>query len=566
MHHELSVVLPQVRRMRHDLADLRQMAQAPLAAASLHRRRDRLQEMRDLIGSMKRISQAAPDAFVLADQGLFEEAFGLLDDTAKLLSGRLLSVRALQHFVPALKEARAEIAKRAKVAFFGLFVNEAPGPAGLVRVLAKYQFLEEAASEAIDVVGRFAIESVQRVFNDSADQKGFKVQNLSDLSVQNFTQVLTQAFGAIRTRFVVKGNEAISRIMGEFGELGLDQAPLRRIQQSIADKVIKEATTIASAHHLRGATLDNFADIFEILLSFGSAFEAFNVDKTLLQASVVTLSRSFLESFHSEQFACLRAALAAERWAKAEPAQEHIDILRKLTVAEVAGFAIVSDNYGPTNTSLVLLALTWQYVQAVRKIPKASDDIMLKYIETVKFFATQTYEIIMRKGGKTVPLTTKNLALAAAGLDFFRRLIPYLTSRLLAMRGTKDTLSQQFNELAKGLETHCQNLLDNVPDVIAKNIAASLKAPGFEPGKVSTYASAITKDILNLHSGISDCLPQSILTPIFAKIGATLSEAVTQLMKANAQRFEGNINRDIEFFNTQLQVCPCTVQLNFYRS
>jgi hypothetical protein len=67
--------------------------------------------------------------------------------------------------------------------------------------------------------------------------------------------------------------------------------------------------------------------MFDQVMSFGRGIETMIIDKALLQASVIALSRSFIESFHGEQSAPYRPKSGS-----ASSASKRADILRRLAL------------------------------------------------------------------------------------------------------------------------------------------------------------------------------------------------------------------------------------------
>lgn len=558
MHHELSVLLPQVKKMRQDLGDLKSIASSSGDIASLKRKKERLDLLKEYVDAMKQITDAKAEAVTLAGTGCFQEAFDVMDNVLHLITGKLLSVKSLQSYVPVLQETSRNIENQAKSHFFELFKGDsmAASDLGIIEVLLKRNLLSSATAEAVDFIGKYAVESVRRILNESAEARLSKSVNLSTLSVRDFTEVLSAAFPNIRSKILTRATEAITRIGREFSRLGVE-VELTPVSQALADKVFKETTTVVSSHPLKGASLDDFSNMFEAMISFGRSFENFMIDKTLIQASLMALSRAFVESLHAEQSARIRATLAVEKWVKREPEREHLEIVKKLA-GDLPG-------YSTTTSLLVLLEVTWNYLQTARKIPKTCDDVASKLVETVRLFNTQSYESLVKGGAlqtaKMKNISTKNLALSAAGLEFYMKLIPYMKPRLLVVGANADAVERQFSELVGQLGAHYQTLIDKIIDVLAKIIAKACDSAEIDMYKPSQYAQSISNEVLTLHKGISDCLPAPTLNAIFSKIGAVIGSLVMKVQKTH-RGSERHVARDVEYMNDQLKVCHCVISLS----
>jgi hypothetical protein len=68
-------------------------------------------------------------------------------------------------------------------------------------------------------------------------------------------------------------------------------------------------------------------------------------------------------------------------------------------------------------------------------IPIASDDLMEKLFENIRFFAFSSSNVLMKVGGT---VSTSILALSAAGLHFYTRLIPIIKSMFVSRGAHKD--------------------------------------------------------------------------------------------------------------------------------
>ena len=109
MNHELSVLLPQVKQMRKDLGDLKDIANSSVDVARLQKKKERLDLLKEYVDAMKEITDAKEEAVALAGSGCFTEAFQVMDKVLTLMTGKLLSVKSLQSYVPVLQETSRAI-------------------------------------------------------------------------------------------------------------------------------------------------------------------------------------------------------------------------------------------------------------------------------------------------------------------------------------------------------------------------------------------------------------------------------------------------------------------------
>jgi hypothetical protein len=208
---------------------------------------------------------------------------------------------------------------------------------------------------------------------------------------------------------------------------------------------------------------------------------------------------------------------------------------------------------------LVLLELTFQYVQTARRISLASDDLTAKLFESVRFFAGSSHDALLQSGRK---VTTKMLALAAAGVHFYARLAPFVKSRLVGIGANQDVVERHAAEATKNLQRSCQLFVEKSAEVLVKIIEAKCARPDIDPAAVSKYANEIAHEVLTLHRGVADSPPASLCNPIFGRIGAAISGACSRLAQGPREPL---VQRDVDFLNSRLQVCPCAVRLDLGR-
>jgi hypothetical protein len=300
-------------------------------------------------------------------------------------------------------------------------------------------------------------------------------------------------------------------------------------------------------------------------MSFGRPADPFPVDKDYLQNSLNALSKAFVESLHSEHTQKMKAAMGVETWQRREPTTTHVEILKHLAKdsADATGLSIGGDTFPATQALLILLELVWSYLQAARKIPKVANDIATKFVETVKYFALQGFDLVVKcqavQTGQVKSVTTKMLAIFGSGLEFLNRLLRFISPRLQTQFASADKINGLFGELHKILAAHCQAALEKIADVLGTIITKAAAAPDVALDKVSPFTTQIASEILLLHKGIADCLPPNLLALIYKKIGDSLSAAFSRLQKGGKSK-EG-LQRDVAYLNEQLRACPCEVAL-----
>ncbi|OHT11449.1 hypothetical protein TRFO_19082 [Tritrichomonas foetus] len=564
MNHELSVLLPQVKNMRSDLHDLNDMSKSSETIAKHRLQKERLNQLSEIVATMQRITHATPTAIALADRQEYDSAFQLVDELIGLLPS-MLGIKALRSQLQKLKDTKELIARKAKSTFYQLFTNEAGTSTEIIDTLQKHNLIESAVVEAKQFIGEYAVESVKKILNDAAEQKEFKCSQLSVLSVHDFTEVLSAASPNIRSRILAKSTDAISKITKEFENRGIPTDGLVEVSQVLVDKVFREITTVVSSHPLNSASLNDFSSLMEAMISISRSFDKFDIDTTLISASIITLGRSFVESYHCEQMKRLTQALAQEKFTKTQPSSNHIDMLRRLTAADVNGLVIKNEHYGSTTSLLVLLEVTWSYWQAARRLPKTQDEITCKMCETIKLFNTQCHDLVLLGGtSQTVKMkkvTTKNLALSASGICFFINLIPFIKPRISAVGATNDVVNLQFNSVVKSLETHLNQIIEKIIDVMAKSITNRCNNASFAQQQTSQFILDIVQEVTTLNNVLNDCLPSEIITAIFRKVSEKISQEVSKIA-AKAKR--ELVQRDLDFLNEKLKAFHCSVHIPGY--
>lgn len=566
MHHELSVLLPQVKNMRQDLHDLDNMSQSSDTIHKLRVQKERLNSLSNIVATMQRITGAEPAVNALVERQEFESAFDLIDELISFIPS-IMGIKSLRPQLQKLKDIKIFVSKKAISAFHLLFTNEGGSSYDIIDTLQKKKLIETAVSEAKNFIVEYAIDSVNKILNDSANQKGFKSNQLGTLSVHDFTEVLSSASPNVRSRILSKTTDQITKIKQEFENRGISSDGLAEVSQALVDRVFREVTTVVSSHPLTNATLNDFSALMEAMISISRSFDKFDIDTTLISASIITLGRSFVESFHCEQMKRLSLVLSQEKFVKKNPESIHIDILKKLTGSDISGLVINNESYGATASLLVLLEITWNYWQAARRLQKTQDNITCKICETIKLFNSQTHDLLLLGGTthtvKMKTVSTKNLALSAASLYFFINLIPFIKLRISAIGASNEVVNLKFNDAIKSLETHLNQVIDKIIEVMASLISKKCQNATFTPQQNSPFIQEIAQEVNTLNKGISDVLPSDLSNAIFKKVAEKISNEITKISsKGNKQV----VQRDIDFLNEKLKACHCTVRVPGFTS
>ncbi|KAH0793246.1 Vps54-domain-containing protein [Histomonas meleagridis] len=541
MHSQISILIPRIKETRRKLLNLQNLSNSTQVISQLCTKKERLCQLKDTVESMKKVISSPQTALLLADNGDFNGAFSLIDETTKLLTDSLLGIKSIRPYLQKLKTCYSTIESKVKNAFNKLFLGETSYP-NIIQVLKEHNLVDSAIEELTEFVKQYAKDSVEQLLCESAEQKGFDKTKLRSLPFKDFTEVLTIGFPNIRTRILIKANDSLTNISKLFHENGIDDKNLSNVSVALPDTMFKEAANIILSHSLKGATLDDFGSMFEAMISFGRGFEKFDVNKSLLQSSLHSLGRSFIENFHCEQSLRLSQTLVNEKWVKKKPEHAHIEIIKKLTTTDVNALVINNEHYESTNSLLVLLEVTWNYLQAARRIPRTADDVTKKLAETIKLFNSQSHDLLLKGGSlqtaKMKSISTKNLAISASGLSFYVKLIPYIKPRLVVVGASQEIVDSQLNEAAKLLSQHYQTLVNKILDVLAFIIQKKCEKAEFDQNKVSPFVAAIASEVLTLNKMIGECLPKDVTNMIFANIAQHIVANLSKLLKANGAKVE----------------------------
>lgn len=562
---QLSSVIPQVNTMKSDLRTLDEVTISTIQISGLKRQQERLHEIGNMIASMSKIKMAHSASISLAEQGDFAGSFQLVDETIKELSDHYLGIKALRGFLKRLREVRNQIASKAILAFHQLFQSDQYTSLAIIGTLKEYGLLDDALNQASAYITSYAIKSIKKLISESSEQKGFKDEQVFNLSVKNFNEVLSTVFPSIRNRILLKNIDSFERIAVEFNNQGLDSSKLSTLSAQLANDLFNEVSTVVSSHPLKGAELDDFAALYDLMISFGRNVEKY-IDKSKLQVALGTLCRSFVESFSNEQFEYLIETLNHEKWVKKSPESIHIDILHKLTGESITELTINGEKFGSTASLLFLLEIIWNYFQALRKITKTAEEIAGKLTATIKLFGEKNISLLIK--GESLRLatlkqiSTKNLALAAAGLAFLLKLFPYLKPRLLAFLIDQGVVERLSKEVENQLNSQLNVFIRKIAEVMENILKAVFNRIEFNPDEPSQYVITISNEVVTLNKVISDCLPSIIVEQINKSIISNINSGLTKVFNsARGSKNEQLFSRDIDYLNERLQNTQIQVKI-----
>jgi len=567
MSHEISVLLPKVKNVRSELRELKTVSQSSRSIYDIKNQKKRLQSLQETMNEMYKVTKACPVAISLAENGNFEGAFSLISDMIQLMENGLIGIKSMRPHLQKLKETKALLIKRLKHSLHMIMVGESKDITNIVNCIHKEGLLSEAISESKLFINQYVAEQINKLLQDAADQKELSTTKLTSLSVRSLNEVLSLAFPNIRMRILSRSSDSTDALIQEFQSIGVDASGITSVSQIIADSVFKEVTRIVSTHPLNDAELEDFGGMFDSMISFGRGFEKYQIDKSVLQASLASFSRSFIESFHCSQNLRVTTSLIEEKWTKANPLPSHLELVKKLTTGkDITTLSINDDRYSCTTSLLVLLEVVWSYILAARRIRNSSDDIVAKLSETILLFNQQTYDLLLKAGsvqaGKLKSISTKNLALSAANLDLLTKLITFVKARLGVYGANQSILDSQLNNVIAQLTTHEELLLNKIGDVLVREVNKHFENAIFDDGKVSTFIGQITKEILTLNSFVRDSLPDIVVKKLFEHVSQQVVFGFEKLIRSQGNKIIPLLSRDIKSLNDQLEPASIVIRVH----
>ena len=563
MHAELSVLLPRVRTMRAELKQLDTVAQAPEAISTIHTKSERLHKIQSMMVSMRKITSAKPAALALADSGRYKESFDLVDEMLKELDGELLGVNVMKPYLKILRDTKTLIGKKLIDAFKALFESDTKQASELIRVLNEQKLIDTAISETNEYLKDFAAKQVDKFIASSVEQTGDEPVDINSLALHDFAEVLQRAFPTIRTRILGKGSNTVEIICSELEQLGEPTDDANGLLQTMCDTVYKEVTTILNRHPLNGVTLDDFVQIFDSITGFGRGFDKCKIDDTLLRSSISTFGHAFIESYHNSLMEILKQALDTDTWVKTEPNEKQLDILKKFTSGKTLDGLIIGDErFGCTSSLLTMLELIMMYFQAARRISNTAIDICGKLCEAIQYYNSKTLDLILKGQAFTRKIlkniTTKNLSLSIANIEFLIKLTPLIQLRFVAVSNSSERTNFNIKQTLDALKKHDTELVNKVIEVLNKAISAHMDNPVVDDTNVSQYVDKVAKEVNTLNGFLVDYLPDKTVEKIMLSIANIIAERFDKLLKTHDK---DKITRDVEKLALLLDSTKCKIKV-----
>jgi hypothetical protein len=563
MHAELSVLLPRVKSMRSELKQLDIVAQSPEQISTLHTKSERLHKIQGMLVSMRKITSAKPAALAFADSGRYKEAFDLIDEMLKELSGELLGINVMKPYLGILRDTKELIGKKLVDAFKGLFDNDTKQASELIKVLHEQKLIDYAITETSEFIKENSAKQVNKLITDSVGQAGDEPVDLNSLSLHDFSEVLQRAFPIIRTRILAKGANTISTICAELERHDEPTDDANELLQTLCDSVYREVTDILNRHPLNDVTLDDFAQIFDSVTSFGRGFDQCHIDDTLLRTSISTFGHSFIESYHNTLMEILKQALDSDTWVKADPNEKQLEILRKLTNGKTLdGLFIGDERFGCTSSLLTMIELSMMYFQAARRISNTSVDICGKFCEAVQYYNSKTLDLILKGQAFTKKIlkniTTKNLALSIANIEFLIKLVPLIQIRFVAISNAVERNNFNTKQTLDALKKHDTELINKVVEVLNKAISGHMDNPVVDDNSVSQYVEKVAKEVNTLNGFVVEYLPEKTVEKIMVSIANIIAERFDRLIRMHDK---DKITRDVEKLSQLLDSTKCKIKV-----
>jgi hypothetical protein len=242
----------------------------------------------------------------------------------------------------------------------------------------------------------------------------------------------------------------------------------------------------------------------------------------------MSLRKSLIKSFRREYSSRLENALAVEEWSRVEPNQRHIAILRKLSESDVTSLTVDGDTYGASEPVLVLLEFTFQLIEIAESIFPLSYDLVVKLFPIVQSFADGSSEELLRPGRGVTPAT---LALSAAGIHFYSRLVEFIRCRFVRAGALACRVEHYFSQMTILLTESYRVVVKSIEKVFARVITAEWRKEGIHPGTEPMEAVRIMEKVFFRDRGILECLPQFLRRLVFKQIRTTqfINHAMTSL-------------------------------------
>lgn len=546
MNQQISVLLPKIKEMRKDLENLKKNADAPNVISALKNKKSRLQNVQNYLNNMKKVVDASPAAIAYAETGDFASAFSCIDETIELLKSNLLQIKSMHGYLNKLQETKKIIIQKLKDAFCGIFTREDAIIADLVSVIVKQNMLDEIIEYTTQFMSKYSHEQVLKIINDSAEQNSSNNQ----ITIKNFTETLQNSFTIIRLRLFARGANIIENVASEFSKYSENSAnSVRSLIQILCNDVYQEVIGIINNQPLSNISLDDFTPIYDSIISFGRGFDKYSISDNILQDSLNSFCWQFIETFDKDLKLRIERSIQEENWSKTPPRTESLAILRRLTTGEnLSNLTIDNNTYVVTSSTLAMIEVIWNYVEAARRIKGTAGTFTTKLAEAIKSYSNICLSYILggeaKKRGQLDKISTRHLALTAGNNEFLCKVLSYIIPRLVVVGAKQDQVNKQIKGAAAILDENKQKLISQIVLVLKNNITKIVDNANIDQNSVSPYVASVAKEVSTLGGFIFDYLPQETSQGILNSIGMHINDLMPTVYRkySNKQQFNRDFN------------------------
>ena len=259
----------------------------------------------------------------------------------------------------------------------------------------------------------------------------------------------------------------------------------------------------------------------------------------------------------------LKQALDTDTWVKTEPNEKQLDILKKFTSGKTLDGLIIGDErFGCTSSLLTMLELIMMYFQAARRISNTAIDICGKLCEAIQYYNSKTLDLILKGQAFTRKIlkniTTKNLSLSIANIEFLIKLTPLIQLRFVAVSNSSERTNFNIKQTLDALRKHDTELVNKVIEVLNKAITAHMDNPVVDDANVSQYVDKVAKEVNTLNGFLVDYLPDKTVEKIMVSIANIIAERFDKLLKTHDK---DKITRDVEKLALLLDSTKCKIKV-----
>jgi hypothetical protein len=398
----------------------------------------------------------------------------------------------------------------------------------ICRDLQDMGLLESMALVAVSIVKKHALGTAKAIFLATAEKQNFQAR---DLSVPEFIEVLELTVHIIYDNVLYDGTCEIEQFLSTYAELGGASVALRPIAPVFIHGLFDGLTEVVRSCPLGQASPEDFKNPCDALVPYGCEPKPVGIGQVFVQDSEMAVRRSWIARFHEEYNARLNSVFAGEEWSRVEPGQTHIKILRRLGANNMMSVTLDGDTYGASRPLVILLELTKLDLDIASKRFAPPEDIMKELFESIAFFSLgSTRELLQSSRTVMAPM----LALSAAGLHCYARRIERIKDKFLRFRGRYDLVHLYSAKAKNELKTSYEAVMRRIEAVLIDAVEKEwVKANVDET--TPKLATETTDKVFTLHKGTIDCLPASLLNPLFDRVQALLSTKYPGLLQGREE-------------------------------